>query len=137
MLGSWPSRRISATTDKDIPLSSGLLNPHYSNKRFQEGDQTAFLAPGYTLVTSASGTESVPEAQYEYSDSLRQWHGKKCDEAWAQAEAKGFAPCTPALMEAYLQELLGDPDLQLVHLVTGVNRGNGYPYRVYGYISRS
>lgn len=119
-------------TDKTRALDYGMLNPHYSDDRFRRA-QTVFLAPGYKL-TRPFGSDIVEEASYDYSDRLHQFHGDKNDEAWKAAEAKGLVKNSPALLEAYLQELFGDPNLQLVHLVTGVNVGNGYPYHVYGYI---
>lgn len=77
----------------------------------------------------------VEGASYVYSDRLQQWHGKKCDEAFDRVKEKGVPEKTPAFYEAYLQELMDDPALKLVHIVAGVNVGNGYPYRVYGYIA--
>jgi len=108
------------------------LNPHYTDDRFRQS-QTVFLAPGYTTVRQYS-VDVVEGVYYDYSDRLHQLHGEKCDEAQKAAEARGFTKNSPALLEAYLQELFGDPDLQLVHIIAGVNLGNGYPYRVYGYI---
>lgn len=78
--------------------------------------------------------DMIEGVSYDYSDRLYQWYGEKCDQAWKAAEAKGFVKNSPAMLEAFLQELFGDSDLKLVHLVTGVNVGNGYPYRGYGYI---
>lgn len=119
-------------TDKEIGLQSQLLYPHYTDRRFREG-RTVFLAPGFRTVRKY-GTDIVNNVSYAYSDRLREWYDKKYKEAWNEAEAKGFAKRSPAMLEAFLQELFGDPDLQLIHIVAGFD-GNGYPYHVYGYIS--
>lgn len=128
------SGRVYVETDKSKELQYGLLNPHYTDDRFRGDPKTVFLAPGFTTKAGYGG-DTVEGVSYEYSDRLHEWHGEKCDAAWKVASEKGFNKNSAEVMEAYLRELLGDPDLQLVHVVAGVNHSNGYPYRVYGYVS--
>lgn len=98
---------VYVETDKTKELQYRLLNPHYTDDRFRQS-QTVFLAPGYTTVRRYS-VDIVEGVSYDYSDRLHQWHGEKCDEAWKAAEARGFIKNSPALLEAYLQELFGGP----------------------------
>ena len=119
-----------SVSDKNQTFQYGCLNPHYTDNRFRD-PQTIFLEPGFKTERQFSA-EMVKDASCDYSDRLRQWNGEKCDEAFQRVKAKGVPEKTPAFFEAYLQELMEDPDLQLVHIVAGVNVGNGYPYRVYG-----
>jgi len=119
--------------NKEKSLDYGMLNPHYTDSRFLHA-QTVFLAPGFTTIRQY-GSDFVEGAAYVYDDRLLQWHGHEENEAaWEKAKESGFAERSPAKLEAYLQALLKDPGLRLVHLLTGFNWGNGYPYRVYGYI---
>lgn len=126
---------VYVETDKGKAIAYQLLNPHYTDGRFRQ-IQTVFLAPGYKTVDQF-GTDMVECASYDYSDRLEEWHSHELREAaWKAAESKGFEKNSAAVIEAFLRELFEDPDLSLVHIVAGVNLGNGYAYRVYGYIRK-
>jgi hypothetical protein len=150
---------ILVQTNKFVPLSPSLLHPSYTNELFLEA-QTIFRVLnknekrrhglsredsfeshfGYSRLTklrtkSNDGflNDSVEGAEYNYSDRLQEWYRSKHDAAWEVAKQKGLPLNSAALIEAYLQELLDDPKLSLVHILAGVNYSTGYPYRVYGY----
>lgn len=124
---------IHVETDKNTPITWNLLNPHYSDGRFHNNEQTIFLAPGNELISSF-GSDIVVGVNYVYSDQLYEWDYKKSQESFQEA-SKNFPEGTPALYEDYLRRYYNNPALQLVHIIAGINRGNGYPYRIYGHIS--
>lgn len=127
---------VYVETDHSKPIGSRLLNPHYSDERFRKS-HTVFLAPGYRTVEQY-GTEMVEGISYDYSDRLQQWNtDKDYRAAWKAAADKGLEKDSAAYLQEFLRELFHDPELKLVHLISGVNAGNGYPYRVYGYIRSS
>ncbi|MEX2369231.1 MAG: hypothetical protein WD552_02480 [Candidatus Paceibacterota bacterium] len=124
---------VTAMTDKTKKISSRDLDPHYTDKRF-DNPQTIFLDPGFE-TEERFRADVVKGAEYVYSDRLVQWHSiDKCNQALANAKAVEGEESTPKLYETYLQILMDKPNLRLIHIISGVNVGNGYPYRVYGYI---
>ena len=123
---------VYVETNNTREIQSRLLDPHYTDDRFRKS-QTVYLAPGHTTKMNF-GVPLVKVASYDYSDRLLQWYGRQCDEAWNAAAKLGFEKNSAQLIEAFLRELFKDPNLELVHIVAGVNVGNGYGYRVYGYI---
>jgi len=124
---------VHIETDKNTSIPWNMLNPHYSDNRFHNNDQTVFLAPGYELVSSFR-RDVVDGAGYYYSDRLVQWDREKAEKSLQEASEK-FPDGSPALYEDYLRRYYENPALELVHIIAGVNLGSGYPYRVYGYIT--
>jgi len=125
----------SGIGDKMATIPYRDLYPHYSDRRFTErsGGMTVFLAEGKKMHKE-HGTDFVEGASYEYSDRLVQWNGPdKCEEAAKKAKAVAGNVDSAQYYEEYLRILLNNPKLDLVHIVSGVNRGNGYPYQVFGY----
>lgn len=125
------SQIVPIEHDKNARIWS--LFPSYSNSAFRT-DQTTFLAPGYKLVPGYY--PSVKGASYEYSDRLWQWDWDKADQANKQArEQHGDTNTNTAVFcETFLRLYFDKPNLIVVHLISGVNRSNGYPYVVYGYL---
>ena len=112
----WKSYRHHSDANRAI----SDLSPHYSESNFRKyGD--------HLVYGSIEGADS-----WDYSDRLYQWGYEKYREAWAIASKSDTAKDSAARIEVFLSEYFGKP-IVLVGLVTGVNRGNGYPYRVYGY----
>lgn len=107
------------------------LWPHYSNSQF-DTDQTTFLAPGYRLEPDY--IRSVKGIAYDYSDRLWQWDWNKADQANKAAREQHEQTNTAAFCETFLRLYFDKPNLVVVHLISGVNRSNGYPYVVYGYL---
>lgn len=105
------------------------LFPHYTNTHFNT-PRTVYLLTGHRLTDGY-----VTGATYAYSDRLHQWHYARRDAARDAALAAHPDTSTAAHCEAYLRSLLNDDGLTLVHIMAGVNLGNGYPYQIYGYIS--
>lgn len=125
----------SGISDKTATIPYRDLWPHYTDRRFTErsGGMTVFLAEG-KKIHKEHDTDFVEGASYEYSDRLAQWHGNdKCDEASQKAKAVAGSADSAQYYEEYLRALLNNPKLELVHIVSGVNRSNGWDYRVYGY----
>lgn len=115
-------------TRKDAHIED---RPHYADQRF-DMPRTVYLALGRRLTKGTFGTEVVKGAHYNYDDRLWQADYDKSRKAWEEAEKSGLKLHTPAIHEAYLAAYFGKP-VELLHIVAGVNRGNGYPYLVYGY----
>lgn len=109
------------TLDKDKPLET---SPHYTDKRFNN-EQTVFGK----IPQSGYGHDNL---HYDYSDRLWQWDYKKAEEAIAKANQSGSVPRSCKYYEAYLSAYFGK-DVEIGHIVAGVNRSNGYPYCVFGY----
>lgn len=51
------------------------------------------------------------------------------------ADKSGKKSNTCAYYEIYLSEYYGKP-IEIKHIIAGVNRSNGYPYLVFGYIEK-
>ncbi|MGI9027704.1 MAG: hypothetical protein ACR2FM_02575 [Candidatus Saccharimonadales bacterium] len=124
--GEDPTRVIR---NKDEEVSWQLLWPHYSNPAF-DTQQTVFL-DAHSRTTRAYGSDEVDGAEYWYSDRIPADYDK-LQEAAEVAERELGTKSTPRFFETKLRLAVEDPELQLVHLVTGVNHSNGYPYHVYG-----
>lgn len=138
MFGSSPSKSpITISTDKEEPIESSLLNPHYNDRRFENGSlHTIFLAP-HLAWSQEDLDELRAGVDYTYSDRCIGWYTSVAIEsAWDGAKKEGHLDNSPAMLEAYLKLLHQDPALELVHILAGVNRANGFPYRVYGTISK-
>jgi len=119
---------IPVIQDMQIPISREYFKPHYTNPLF-DSSQTIFLREGYELEGNSIDLLVVKGAHYIYSDRLP--HDK--DGIWDKIKETGLEIFTAAFQELYLREILGSPDLTLVHILSGVNLGNGYPYQVYGF----
>lgn len=120
---------IDVQSDHCKPIQH--LMPHYTDSRFKQ-PQTVYLADGHRVGKD----DYVKGAEYNYSDRLMEWNGwEKYEAAWNAAKASSHEPRSAAYVELYLRTLLDKPNLKLVHVMAGVNWGNGYPYQVYGYIT--
>lgn len=120
-------------TDKGRDIPSSDWAPHYSNSRFARA-QTIFLADGCVLQRRF-GVEAVDGASYDYSDRIAGWFDADKEEAAKEAaKASGFPARSAGYIESWLRALYEKPGLTIVHILAGVNMGNGYPYRVYGYV---
>lgn len=121
-------------TDKNKVIPPDLINPHYSDDRFEK-DQTIFLVEGIELVETPFGTEEVNDAHYVYSDRLVQSAGMSRIEAASDEAKKTAAPGTASYFEELLKATLEDPTIDLQHILAGVNRSNGFSYRIFGTVS--
>ena len=110
------------------PISRMYFIPHYTNPLF-DSPQTIFLREDYELEINSIDILVVKGAHYIYSDRLPYDKG----DIWDKVKETGLDIFTSAFREIYLREILGYPDLTLVHILSGVNLGNGYPYQVYGF----
>lgn len=119
---------VYVETDKDKVISRALLNPHYSDPQFRE-EHTVFLKPGH----QQNGRNMVEGLEYQYSDRLQEYDYEKHKAAWAVVNEKGLVG-SANIIEAFLRIYFEDQDLELVQIITGVNRSDGYPYRVYGFV---
>lgn len=118
--------------DKDEIIPEKLLLPHYSDSYFSDRNLGVYLDPGYTTSPNPyGGTDEVQEAKYFYNDRLPVDYDKLHRVA-EEVERELGTKSTARYFENMLQSALEEPELQLVHLITGVNRGNGFPYHVYG-----
>lgn len=109
--------------------------PHYSDKRFEQ-PRSIYLATGYTAThpVAGGGDPMVEAASYVYGDRLP-YMTEEQEELWKELlSIEVYPQYSAAREEARLRILYEDPRLQLVHVLAGVNLGNGYPYRIYGII---
>lgn len=105
-----------STFDRDCPLE---LRPHYSDDRFDE-ERAVFGQEEKGLF-------------YNYSDRLWQADWEKSKEAAEAANASGATRDSATWLETWLSHWHGKK-VDLKHVVSGVNKSNGHPYNVYGYI---
>jgi hypothetical protein len=125
--------KITPIHDRNAVIDSALLNPHYTDTRFRQ-EQSIFVASQKHLVEHY-GHDTVSGAWYIYSDRLHGWYPQdQLDSADQAARDSGAHPYSARYKEVFLKTLLDQPNLELVHIVAGVNRSNGYSYLVYGYI---
>lgn len=131
--------RITAVTDKDAIIPDDLWNPHYSDRRFTEGTTdglTIFVDPEVTLVPGTFVDETSEELTYSYSDRVQQWIGHNAVRAASERAAKEVGNKQSAMfIEVMLRHAFEDPSLWVGHMRAGVNRSNGYSYKIYGYRS--
>ncbi len=107
------------TNDKDAVLA----HSHYSDPAFsQQGGATIF-------------GKKVEGAALDYADRLRQWDREKYEAAWETAVEACGKKNTARRIEKYLQEYYGNQTLELVAIISGTRRDNGYPWFAYGYLT--
>lgn len=124
---------VHVVTNERKPVGGRLWSPHYSSTQFKGSAQTIYLRPGYQTKQGIAG-DIVEGCRYDYSDRIVGYFPKEeRDEAWAKAKSK-FEPKSAAFIQEYLRILYGNPNIVVVHILAGVNRSNGYPYRIYGYL---
>lgn len=124
-------------SDKNAAIPYDLLYPHNSDRRFAKGAQTIFLEPGFKTDIKY-GIQLVEGAHYNYSDKLLRSFGlDKYEESSLQAEAIVGNINNARYFEELMRLLYKKPQAKLVHILVGVNVGNGYSYRVFGTINPS
>jgi len=129
-----------ATSNKVASIPYDRLHPHYTDRRFTDvafGAVTVFVAEGQRTALTSIGTQEVEGAHYNYSDRLWSQYHDAMPAASARAKAAVGNTDSPRYFEELLRDLMQNPNLQLVHILTGVNRGNGYDYQVFGHIDQS
>lgn len=117
---------LKSTSDKSVILKT---NPHYSDERFKK-PQTVFC----TTPDKIKLEHNIPYIKglsYVYSDRLIQWDWKAHDNAWEYASEK-YPKKTANFYEKYLS-IYFKKEIELIHIVSGVNRSNGYSYQIFGY----
>ena len=124
---------ITPVRSKVIEIPRQNLNPHYTGDRFKgiTGGLTVFLAGG-KKTTEQHGFPFVEDCTYNYDDRLAQWYGDDYYNARKEAAELAGSQGTGRFFELVLQTVFDDPTMELQHIVSGVNHGNGYPYHVYG-----
>lgn len=131
--------RISPVTDKDAIIPGDLWDPYYTDRRFTDGTSaglTIFVDPEVTLAPGNFVDETAEELTYSYSDRVQQWVGHEAVRAASQQAAKEVGNNQSArFIENMLRRVFEDKNLWLGHMRAGVNRGNGHPYKIYGYRS--
>lgn len=101
-----------ATTDKNEEFPTFL---HYNEPDISE--RTVFGAAKDGLF-------------YNYSDRLG---GDKWHEGLRLAKEQGKKPKTAAYFEVALNHFHSSTDVDLQHVILGVNRSNGFSYLIFGY----
>lgn len=133
--------RITPITDKDQEIPGDLWDPHYSDGRFVDGTSdglTIFVDPEVTLVAGDFVDQVGEGLTYAYSDQVQQRQGYDVVEAAARrAQKEVGSNRTARFIEHMLRYAFEDDDLWLGHMRAGVNRGNGYSYKIYGYLTGS
>lgn len=122
------------TKSLDVPLNTC---PHYTDSKYRV-EQTEFCSEPEKLVRH-NDCLVIEGLHYDYSDRLFEWDRPKMKAAYAFANTAldvADLDWQKKSTARYIQEVLrfyhDKPELELVHVIAGVNRGNGYPYLVYG-----
>lgn len=128
--------RITPIIDKDAEIPHDLWDPHYTDRRFLDGTTdglTIFVDPEVTLVRGDFVDEVGEGLVYNYSDRVQQWLGYDVVRAAAErAESEVDHVRSARFIEQMLRHAYKDDSIWLGHLRAGVNRGNGYSYKIYG-----
>jgi hypothetical protein len=109
------------TFNKDTQLH---VNPHYTDKRF-DTEQTIF-------GKSPKTPYGHKHLSYDYSDRLWQWDYKKAESATKEADLSDVQKNSCRWFEIYLSSYFGF-EVEVEHIIAGVNRSSGYPYCAFGY----
>ncbi len=112
----WPCQNPTYSNDPSVSLH---LFPHYSEERFQHA-RTVFGTPEKGL-------------NYDYSDRLEQWWGR---DKMKQAREHAMKLNTVRNSADYLSvvvSFLYDEPRKVLHVLSGINSANGYPYFVVGH----
>jgi hypothetical protein len=129
--------RITPITDKDAIIPGDLWDPHYMDGRFTHDTSdglTIFVDPDITLVKNGIVDELVEDLTYDYSDRIYDSLGHAVVQAAREQAASEVGNIQSArFVERMLQHAFKNPDLWLGHMRAGVNRSNGYSYKMYGY----
>lgn len=120
-------RFFVGTSDDSVVLE---INPHYTDHRFKK-PRTIFCTEPSTLEDDGFGNLYAPGCHYDYSDRIYEWDYDKAKQAENAADEDGHKHKTAKWLRAYLSHLYGK-DVELVHVIAGVNHSNGYPYCVFG-----
>ena len=118
--------RRSAETNPRYPI---FVSPHYSDPTYRE-PQTTYLADG--VKEEGSGFPVVAGLSYDYDDRLRQWDYRKFEASARAADDGGAMKASADWFSAFISRYHGR-DLEVVHVIAGVNVSNGYPYYVLGH----
>jgi len=112
-------------------------SPHYTD-RLYKNERTEFCSEPEKLI-DINGTLMIDGIHYDYSDRLFEWDSKKMRASFESADTSLSVSSSDWQKRAtarYIRDVLrfyyDDPELEIVHIVAGVNHGNGYPYLVYG-----
>lgn len=112
--------------------------PHYTDSRYRN-EQTEFCLEPESLIKEHN-TLIIPGLNYNYSDRLYEWDSIKYKEACDLANKKlniktndWRKRATARYLQEFLRYYFDKPLIELVHVLAGVNRGNGYPYLIYGH----
>lgn len=117
---------LSMTTlNKNARLNT---SPHYTDERFDK-EQTVYGQ----LAESPHGHKHL---EYVYSDRLWQWDYGKAKLSLEVANESEENPTSCKWYEVYLSAYL-DKEIEIDHILAGVNRSSGYPYCVLGYKDKS
>lgn len=104
-----------ATVDKDKKLE---LYPHYNDRRFND-EQVVF--------------GEVPDGiSFDYDNRLREYDYKKWNNCH---DSMGKYLPTARYWESFLSLYFGR-EVQILCIIVGINRSNGYPYRAFAYRDR-
>lgn len=127
--------RLNPVTDKDAEVPYDLWDPHYTDGRFLDARDglTIFVDPDQVLVEGRWVDEQGEGLEYMYSDRLYQFYGDAVTKAAKKAEREVNVTRSARFVERMLQGVFEDESLWLGHMRAGVNRDNGYSYKIYGY----
>jgi hypothetical protein len=117
----WQDYVYPSTNDKRKVLET---QPHYTDDRFSR-EQTVF-------GRKPKGSYGHEHLHYDYSDRLWQWNYEKAKEASAAAQASGHPIRSCLYYEVYLSTYFGK-QVEIEHIVAGVDQSTGYPYCAFGY----
>jgi hypothetical protein len=141
VLGVMYGRRGRSSSFPLCQTGNGVLDnlsPHYTDDRFRQScsgfsdGRTVWAADKSKLVSGQYEEATYPGAGYTYSDRLADDSTRSWTAAQQAAEEK-YPRRTALFFQEALREFFQDPTIVLVHIVAGVNVGNGYPYLVFGY----
>ena len=114
---------------KKLPLNT---HPHYTESAFcKGGGKTVFCSEPENLI-QRYGTEMIDKMAYVYLDRIYEWDRDKADTAFYAAQQSEHQRRSANWYEIFLSEYF-DKDVEIVHIISGVQLMNGYPWCALGY----
>lgn len=108
--------KVGYRTDPAASIPDGDFAPHYT-RGYDEACVFGAVADGL---------------RFDYSDRLSEWDRRRNSICFRRSARKGEPKYTANRISRYLSYYFNRPTVCKC-IIAGVNRGNGWDYRVYGY----
>lgn len=129
-----PIPPIEPIRSKLEPIPAELWTPERTDRRFLSavGGRTIFLAEGIIIPSGRSLDAQLEEAGYVSSRDMTPSSYSLLPVAYIIAQKAVGNTNTAAFHEAVLQHTLQRDEVQLQHIITGLDQSTRAPFRLFG-----